>query len=151
MNAPKRLAAVATCLLMLPLAAQEKGMLRAASTTAKGITGDVAFSDIKISLNFSSFALAQIRTLTLAEAAAAFNAAPDTDGNGNLYRTSIPAEKRFLHKNTLCGSEETQWVATFVSGRSLQLAFFSGAAMPSLTPEALANTTSLCGTFSYIR
>ena len=126
-------------------------MLRAASTTAKGITGDVAFSDIKISLNFSSFTLAQIRTLTPAEAAAAFNAAPDTEGSGNLYRTSIPAEKRFLHKNTLCGSEETQWVATFVSGHSLQLAFFSGAAMPSLTPEALANTTSLCGTFSYIR
>lgn len=131
--------------------AQERGTWRALSSTARGVTGDVVLTDTKIILNFSGFTLAQIRELTPAEAAAAFNLDGTPDGTGNLYRTSIPAEKRFAHKNTLCGSEETQWVVSYLKGKSLQLAFFSGGQMPVLKPEALANTTSLCGTFSYVR
>ena len=63
----------------------------------------------------------------------------------------MPAGKKFLHKNTLCGGEDTQWVATWVSGHTLRLAFFSGTAMPVLTTEAVANSTTLCGTYTYVR
>ncbi len=139
-----------TCSVVVA-AAQEKGGWRATSSTARAITGDVAFSDEKIAINYASFPVAQIRELTPAEITAAFNAESSAGGSGNLYRLSIPAEKTFLHKNTLCGSEETQWVATFIAGHHLQLAFFSGPQMPVFTPDALANTTNLCGTFSYVR
>lgn len=132
-------------------AAQENGDWRAASTTAKAITGDVALTDEKIAIDYSSFTIAQIRALGPAELSAAFNPESNGVGSGNLYRLSIPASKRFLHRNTLCGSEETQWMATYVAGHSLQLAFFSGSKMPVLTPEALADSLNLCGTFSYVR
>ncbi len=124
-------------------------MWRAASKTAQSITGDVAFSESRMTINFTSFTIAQIRELTAAEIAAGFDGA--AGGSGNLYRLSIPADKRFLHKNTLCGSEETQWVATYVSGRNLQVEFFSGSSMPVFTPEAIATTTSLCGSYAYVR
>ena len=131
--------------------APERGSWRAESTTARGVTGDVAFAGQKIVINFAGFTVAQIRTLTPAEAKAAFDGDSTAEGSGNLYRTSIPAEKRFLHHNTLCGSEETQWVVSFVTGKELQLAFFSGASMPVLTPEAIGSNTNLCGTYSYTR
>ncbi len=153
MKRPKLLHAIATLGLACSLGslAQDGGNWRAASTTAKGITGDIAFFGQKISLGFTAYTIAAIRPLKPEEVTAIFNGAGDPGGAGNLYRTSIPAEKRFLHKNTLCGSEETQWIVTYVAGHNLQLAFFSGAAMPVLTPEAMANTTDLCGTFSYVR
>jgi hypothetical protein len=130
--------------------AQEKGDWRALSTTAKGITGDVAFSKDKIAINFYSTAIAQIRTLTPAEIAALFGGAVP-NATGNLYRLSIPPTKTFLHHNSLCGGDETDWVATYVSGHTLQLAFLSNPKIPTLTAEALANATNFCGTFSYVR
>lgn len=153
MKVRRLLYAVFGCVLVGSVAgaAQERGDWRAASSSAKTITGDVGFSGEKIVINFSGFTIAQIRRLKPEEIGATFNAEADAAGSGNLYRLSIPPEKRFLHKNTLCGSEETQWVATYVMGKSLQLVFFSGASMPVLTPEAMANQTSLCGTFSYVR
>jgi hypothetical protein len=135
----------------LSAAAQEQGPWRAASTTAQSITGDVALSDAKLAINFSSFTIARIRALEPGEVSAVFDVDSNIGGRGNLYRLSIPAAKKFLHKNTLCGSEDTQWMAAFVSGRLLHLAFFSGEKMPVFTPEAVANTTDLCGTFSYAR
>ena len=153
MKHPKSLAALTlltlTCSLLA--AAQEKGTWRATSTTARGVTGDLIFSNEKLSINFASFPVAQIRQLTPAEITAAFSPADTPTGTGNLYRLSIPAGKVFLHKNTLCGSEETQWLATYVERRNLQIAFFSGPQMPVLTPEVFVNTTSLCGTFTYSR
>lgn len=140
------------CLCCSALAiAQEAGYWRASSKTAKSITGDVALSDEKISINFTAYWIAQIRTLTPAELSAAFGADASTPGTGNLYRLSIPSDKKMLHKNTLCGGEDTQWMATYTTGRSLQLAFFSTSKMPILTPEALANSTSLCGVYGYTR
>lgn len=137
--------------LSIQLPAQEKGSWSAASTTAKGVTGDVIFSGQKIVINFSGYTVAQIRDLTPAEIGAVFNVDSGAGGVGNLYRTSIPAEKKFLHKNTLCGSEDTQWVVTYVKGHNLQLAFFSGPSIPAMTPEGVANATNLCGTYSYMR
>jgi hypothetical protein len=147
----RTLLAAALFLFPFALRAQENGQWRAASTTARGVTGDIAFTETKIAINFSGFTLAQIRPLEPGEMDAIFQAGHDAAGKGNLFRTEIPGDKRFAHKNTLCGSEDVQWVVTWVNGKSLQMAMFSGAAMPRLTPEALANTTALCGTFGYVR
>ena len=140
------------CLLLcsFPGVAQEKGYWRASSKTAQSITGDVTISEYKVAIDLSSFTIAQIRDLKPDEASAAFGEGA-TGGSGNLYRLSIPAAKRFLHKNSLCGSEDTQWMVTYVAGRDLQIAFFSGGAMPVFTADAIANSTNLCGTFSYVR
>ncbi len=99
----------------------------------------------------SAFPIAQIRKLDPKEISAAFDGVDAATGSGNLYRLSIPAAKKFLHKNSLCGAEETQWMVTYVSGRSLQLAFFSGATPPLFTSEAIANSTNLCGTYTYAK
>jgi hypothetical protein len=131
--------------------AQDKGNWRAASSTATAITGDIAISESKVTINFTGFTIAQIRKLNPAEASAAFNADSGTGGSGSLYRLSVPASKRFLHHNTLCGSEDTQWMATYVQGRTLQVAFFSGSSMPVFTIDALSNSSNLCGTFTYVR
>jgi len=133
----------------VPATAQEKGNWRAANSAAESITGDVALSDTKISINFSSFPIAQIRDLEPGEVSTAFDLDSTPGGGGSLYRLSIPALKRFLHRNALCGGEDTQWMAAYVAGHSLRLAFFSGQKMPVFTPDAIA--TDLCGTFSYVR
>ena len=144
----------------LPATAQEKGNWRAASSTAQSITGDITLSEEKLSINFSGFPIARIRSLQSAELSAVFEPGsgpengPDSgkdSGTGSLYRLSIPVAKKFLHRNTMCGAEETQWMATFVAGHTLQLAFFSGPKPPVFTPAAIANTTSLCGTYTYAR
>ncbi len=131
--------------------AQERGYWRAESNTARSITGDVAISDEKVVIDFSKFTIAQIRALQPSELNALFDADSKGGGTGNLYRLEIPATKRFLHKNTLCGSDDTEWMATYVAGKSLQIAFFSGMKPPVMTLEALSNSTNLCGTFSYGR
>jgi hypothetical protein len=95
--------------------------------------------------------MAQIRTLSPAEVAIAFDADSGSATPGNLYRLSIPANRKLMGKNTLCGSDDTQWMATSVSGKTLQLAFFSGPSMPVFTPEAFANPTNLCGIFAYVK
>ncbi len=132
-------------------AAQELGDWRAASSTARTITGDIGFTREKLYISFVPFWIAQIRTLTPDELAATFPAESSAGGTANLYRLSIPADKKFLHKNTLCGSDDTQWVAAYATGNNLQLAFFSGSHIPTLTPDALANSATLCGIFSYVR
>lgn len=132
-------------------AAQEKGYWKATSSTAMAITGDVTLSENKIVINFASFTIAHIRDLKPSEFSAAFDGETGAEGSGSLYRLSIPAEKQFKRHNTLCGAEETQWMVTYAAGKSLQIAFFSGAGMPVLTAEAVANSTSLCGTYMYMR
>ena len=129
--------------------AQEKGSWRPASKTAQSVTGPILLGDEKLSINFLTFTIAQIRPLQPAEAAAAFEGA--AGGAGHLYRLSIPGDRRFLHKNTLCGAEETQWMVAYVSGKELQVAFFSNATPPVLSAEALTNNTDLCGTYTYVR
>lgn len=131
--------------------AQDRGFWKAVSNTARSITGDLSISEEKLTIAFSAFTIAQIRPLTAPEVSAAFDNADGDAGKGTLYRLNIPARKVFLHKNPLCGTEDTQWMATFVSGKTLQIAFFSGSRMPDFTPEALANSTALCGTYSYAR
>lgn len=132
-------------------AAQEIGMWRAASSTARAVTGDVALSDMKIMINFASFTIAQIRALKPAEISAGFDADINAGGSGHLYRLNIPAATKFQHRNTLCGSEDTQWMATYAVGRSLEIAFFSGSQVPVFTVDAIGNSTELCGVYRYGR
>ena len=141
----------ATLALACSLNAQDKGYWRAASNTATSITGDISLGDTKVTINFTTFTMAQIRALNAAEVAAAFDADSNAGGNGALYRLKVPADKRFLHKNTLCGTADTQWMATYVTGRNLKVAFFSGDDSPVLTFEAISNSTDLCGIFTYVR
>jgi hypothetical protein len=147
------LGAVAGVLLACPgrVAAQDRGQWSAASSTAKAITGDISISDSRLLINLLGFPIAPIRKLEPAEVSAVFVAEGSRGAGGNLYRLGISAEQRFLHKNSLCGSEDTVWMVTNVSGKSLQVAFLSGTSMPVFTPEAMNNSTDLCGTFSYVR
>ncbi|HEY4048247.1 MAG TPA: hypothetical protein VGM27_15400 [Acidobacteriaceae bacterium] len=142
---------VGSVLAFVSATAQETGFWRAANSAAQSITGDVALSDEKLSIDFSSFTIAQIRGLEQGELGAAFDAVGIARGTGSLYRLSIPASRKFLHRNSLCGAEDTQWMATYVAGGSLHLAFFSGQKMPVFTPDAISNSSDLCGTFTYVR
>jgi hypothetical protein len=135
--------------MAMSMPAQERVYWSAASSTARSITGDLSFAPDKITINFSTFTLAQIRELTADEKQVLF---PDTGaGTGNLYRVQISSDKKFLHKNSLCGGEETDWVVTWVSAKKLNVALFSGGSIPSLTQDAVSNGQRLCGTFMYTR
>jgi hypothetical protein len=132
-------------------AAQNKGYWRAASNTAASITGDLTISESKLTIDFTAFPMSQARTLKPEEVSAVFDADVNAGGTGTLHRLMVPAAKRFLHHNTLCGSEDTQWMATYVSGKTMQVAFFSGVDAPEFTMDALAKSTELCGTYTYVR
>lgn len=129
----------------------DAGYWRAESKTAQSITGDIGIGGEKIVMNFMRFTIAEIRQLKSAEVSAMFDVPAEDANRGELYRLSIPADKKFLHRNNLCGNEETQWMATFASGKSLRVAFFSGGSMPVFTIESISNTTNLCGIFNYHR
>ena len=131
--------------------AQDKGQWRAVSSNARAITGDVAITDTKVAINFVSFTIARIRGLEASEIAAAFDAEGAAAESGSLYRLSVPATTKFLHKNSLCGSDETEWMLTYVEGKSLHVAFFSSKQTPVLTRDAISNSTDVCGTFTYGR
>ena len=135
----------------LPAKAQETGTWRPVSKTAQSITGGVTLNGERMVINFFSLPIAQIRPLKSDELLGAFPDADASTTTAHLYRLSIPADRHFLHKNTLCGSEETQWMATAVSGKELTLIFFSNATPPVFTVEALNNSTNLCGIFAYKR
>ena len=131
--------------------AQDGGAWRAESTNAVAITSDIAIGKDKVLIDFLTYPLAPIRPLKPVEVSAVFDADVNAGINGMLYRLRIPAAQRFLKKNTLCGDEDTQWMATYVSGHTLDVAFFSGDDMPVFTFDAISKSTALCGTFAYAR
>lgn len=140
------------CLLLGAISgwAQDKGDWRPASSNASSITGDISITGAKVYIDYTAFTIAPIRSLQPTEVSAIF-AAEGVAGGGNLYRLNIPANHRFLHHNSVCGSDDTQWMVTSVAGRTLHVAFFSGSDTPVFTPEAMNNSTDLCGTFTYAR
>ena len=139
------------CASALPVVAQDQGYWRAASTTARSITGDITLSETSVAFNYMPFTIAHIRALQTTEVAAVFDADVNSGVKGNLYRLSIPSERRFLRKNSLCGTESVQWMATFVNGRNLQVALFSGLDEPVLSFDGLANSSTRCASFTYGR
>ena len=131
--------------------AQDQGYWRAASSAAASITGDIGISRSKVTINFASFPIVQVRRLQPAEVSAVFDADVNAGIEGTLYRLNVPADKRFLHHNTLCGDEDTKWMATYVSGHTIQVAFFAGDQEPVFKFGAIQNSTALCGTYTYAR
>ena len=113
------------------------------------ITGDIAIAKERFRSTSSTYPLAPIRTLKPVEVSAVFDADVNAGISGMLYRLRVPAAQRFLHKNTLCGGEDTQWMATYVTGKTLKVAFFSGDDMPVFAFDAISKSTALCGTFAY--
>lgn len=148
------LAVVATLLMAsaAPARAQEdQGYWRAASASANSTTGDITIMKERVTIDFFTYTLAPIRRLKPVEVSAVFDADVNAGINGSLYRLRVPAGQRFEHKNTLCGSEDTQWMATYVRGRTLEVAFFSGEDMPVFTFDAISKSSAVCGTFGYAR
>jgi hypothetical protein len=131
---------------------QERGLWRAASNTAASITGDITIAEARLTVDFLTFPLAHIRPLKPEEVVSVFDADVNTAGEGTLYRLRVAAAQRFLRKNTLCGSDETQWMATYLSGpKTLQVAFLSGDDEPVFTMDAITKSGRLCGTYTYVR
>ena len=85
----------------------EKGRWRPASTTAASITGEIIITGSKINIYFTPFLISPARLLKPEEISAVFDEALDTAGNGQLYRVTIPASRRFLKNNSLCGLGQT--------------------------------------------
>ena len=138
--------------LAVPVGAQEdRGLWSATSTNAHAITGDITIAEAKVTLNFIAFPLARIRRLKPVEVSAVFDADVNAGIEGTLYRLQVPGGQNFAHRNTLCGGEETQWMATYTTGRTLRVAFFSGDDMPVFTFDAMQDSTALCGKFTYGR
>jgi hypothetical protein len=132
-------------------AQEDRGYWRAASSNANAITGDISIGELKMSINYVTFPLAPIRRLKPIEVSAAFDADVNAGIEGSLYRLKVPPAQRFLHKNTLCGDDETEWMATYVRGHALQVAFFSGDDEPVFTFDAIQKSSALCGVYSYAR
>jgi hypothetical protein len=146
-----KIAAAVALAWSLCCAAQYRGMWRPANSTANTITGDISITDRKLSIDILGFTIAEIRKLQPAEDSAVFDAEGNAGGSGDLYRLHIPAAQQFLHRNTICGREDTEFMATYIEGRTLKVAFFSGLKEPVFTVDALANSTDVCGIFSYTR
>jgi hypothetical protein len=145
------LIAVLTFFLSGTAIAQDKGLWRAESQNARNITGDLGIGELKISLNFKMFTIAQIRSLKPEEVSSVFDADLNAGGFASLYRLDIPGDFKLLRKNTLCGGQDTEYMVTYATGKQLHIAFFSGAAIPQFTPEGMNGSTDLCGTFTYVR
>jgi hypothetical protein len=148
---PPFFAATLLVLCSLSASAQDRGPWRAASSNAASITGDIAISPSKVIINFYGYPIVQARRLKSAEAGSVFDADVNSGIEGTLYRLTIPANKRFLHRNTLCGDEDTHWMATYVSGKSMQVAFFSGDTEPVFKFGAIQNSPALCGVYTFVR
>ncbi len=132
-------------------AQEDQGYWRAASAASNSTTSDITIAKNRVTIDFLVYTLAPIRRLKPVEVSAVFDADVNAGISGQLYRLKIPAGQRFLHKNTLCGSEDTQWMATYVTGRTLEVAFLSGEDMPEFTFEAISKSQALCGTYTYAR
>jgi len=141
----------AVCLAARVSAQEDRGLWSATSTNAHAITGDITIGEAKVTLDFNTFPLAPIRRLKPVEVSAVFDADVSAGIEGTLYRLRVPPGKYIVKRNTLCGGEETQWMATYATGHTLKVAFFSGDDMPVFTFDAMQNTTTLCGTYSYGR
>ena len=132
-------------------AQEDRGYWRAASSNALAITGDVSIGELKVAINFATFPLAPIRRLKPVEVSAVFDADVRAGIEGSLYRLKVPAYKYMVKRNTLCGGEETEWMATYVTGRTMQAAFFAGDDQPVFTFDAVQKSTALCGVYAYAR
>ena len=111
----------------------------------------MGISEAKVTIYLANFPIVRAGDLEPAQVSSVFDVDTNTSGKGHLYKLDIPAARKFAHKNTLCGAEDTQWMAAYVDGRTLHLAFFSGQKVPVFTLDAISNSSALCGTYMYVR
>ncbi len=131
--------------------ALDLGYWRTADSMASTITGDIVIRRSQFTIDFITYPLAPVRALKPSEVSAVFGVVAQPGVSGMLYRLKVPATQRFQHKNTLCGGEETQWMATYAQKKKLEVAFFSGDEMPVFTFEAMQASQARCGVFRYKR
>jgi hypothetical protein len=130
----------------------------AVSTTAMGITGDIKFSMNALRINRHTYNLKLVhpldeRDLQNASLLMSYNQVP-LNQDAYLFKTTIPKNSPMLGSNTPCGTKNIEWVLAIITkGKQdyLDLAFFSGAALPDLSPPAINRSTELCGTYGYLR
>lgn len=134
-----------------PGMAQEQGVWRASSSSARTVTGDVSLGDAQLLVNFYNFPIVRARDLEPGELSAVFDVDSNSTIKGHLYRLNVPANKKFLHKSGLCDGEDTHWMVAYAAGNTLHLAFFSSEKVPTFTIDAISNSSSMCGTYDYTR
>lgn len=140
------------CVSFQAIHAQELGYWRASSSSAQSVTGDVGISEGKVTIYFVNYTIVKARELEPAEVSSVFDVDSNNASNkGRLYKLDIPGAKKFMHKNTLCGGEDAQWMAVYSDSHTLHLAFFSGQKAPVFTLDAISNSSDMCGTYSYTR
>jgi hypothetical protein len=131
--------------------AQESGYWYPSSQSAADVTGPVELKANRITIEFVKIPMVQVRALTPDEALAVFDVESAVAGSGALYHLKVPAATTFVSKNTLCGHDDTGWMATWASGKVLKISFFSGEKAPVLNFVALNNSAERCGTYTYVR
>ena len=115
------------------------------------ITGDIALTPGKLLMAHRAFPLKQARAIEpahLADVGKIVNATGDVQ-SAALYKTMVPRRTALLKANIICGSKDAEWMLAVFEKNELAVAFFAGAKEPDLAPNAVANSTDLCGTFSY--
>jgi len=135
----------------LSCTAQDKGSWRPASDTTYSMTGEITIAETNMAINVTKVPVAPVRKLTPAEVSAVFDADTNAGIGGKLYRVHVPPGVYMSGGSLLCGKEVIRWMATYVLGRNLRVAFFSGEDMPVFTFDAISNSTALCGTYAYMR
>ena len=94
---------VGLCMAARVSAQEDRGLWSAASKSAHAITGDISIGEAKVTINFATFPLAQIRRLKPVEVSAVFDADVNAGIEGTLYRLRVPPGQYIVKKNTLWG------------------------------------------------
>ena len=131
--------------------APDNGRWRGASNQTVTMTGEITIAATRLTIYTTKFPLIPLRKLTPVEVSAVFEADVNAGISGNLYSVHVPPGVFIAGGSPLCGSEVIKWMATYVSGRTLRVAFFSGDDTPVFTFDAIANSTALCATYVYTR
>ena len=127
------------------------GHWSAKTDRTRDMTGDLTITPGMLTIYQSKFPLARVRKLTPAETGAVFDADTNARIGGDLYRLHVPPGVYYTGGDLLCGREVIRWMATYVSGRTLQVAFFSGDDAPVFTFDAVSNSTAMCGMYIFSR
>ena len=99
---------VGLCLAAPVRAQEDRGLWRSASKEALVMTGDITIGEAKVTLNFVTFPLAQIRRLKPVEVSAVFDADVNAGIEGTLYRLRIPGAQRIAAARIPCAAARTR-------------------------------------------
>lgn len=131
--------------------APDVGHWNGANDRTVNMTGELAITPTELTIYESKFPLVLVRKLTPVEVGSVFDADTNARIGGTLYSLHAPPNVYYTGGSPLCGKEFIRWMATYVSGRTLYVAFFSGNDTPVFTFDAIADSTAMCGTYVYKR